>query len=177
MGNVKELIFVFFLAYTSWAKADWQFTFNRMGFLGEFGVGMIYDWENPHSMEVSIGSYKTKYQNEWQTNIAYRYSKWHIDRGEKVWTPIQFGFFTVRSLDSEEYFIRGPDQYPESNYYDQTALRWGIEFGSALKFKSSGISIAYYFRILDTGIIALYNNGRKDLQYYASSGLSARYHF
>ncbi len=148
-----------------------------MGFLGEFGAGMIYEWESPHSVEVSIGAYKIQNHDQWQSNLAYRYSCWKIERENKHWVPMQIGFFTTRSWDSEHYFLEGPSQYPYSNYYDQTAFRWGIEFGSVLTYMNTGIAIAYHLRVLDTGLIAIYNNGRKDLQYYVSSGLALRYHF
>lgn len=148
-----------------------------MGFLGEFGVGAIYEWESPHSVELSIGSYRIDSKDQWQSNLAYRYACWKIERHNKQWTPMQIGFFTMRSWDSEHYFLEGPSQYPYSNYYDQTAFRWGIEFGSILKFMNTGIAVAYHLRVLDTGIIAIYNNGQKDLQYYVSSGLALRYYF
>ncbi len=148
-----------------------------MGFLGEFGAGMIYEWESPHSVEFSLGTYKIQTHNKWQSNFAYRYSCWNIERENRQWVPMQIGFFTTRAWDSEHYFLEGPSQYPYSNYYDQTAFRWGIEFGSVLTYLSARVAIAYHMRILDTGIIAIYNNGKKDLQYYVSSGLALRFNF
>lgn len=159
------------------AHAEWQLALNRMGFMGEISLGAIYDWNNPHSIELSFGTYHLGKKDRYQSNFAYRYSLWKVERHEKIWVPIQIGIFTVRTWDLDHYFLTDPDQYPYSNYYDQTAFRWGIEFGSVIIYPQHSMSLAYYLRILDTGLIAIYNNAHKDLQYFSSSGLSIRYHF
>ena len=95
----------------------------------------------------------------------------------KVWRPLQFGFFTVRSWDGRNYFLTSPEKYPYEQYYDETALRYGAEFGSTFTFTDYHIGISYSLRILDSGFIALYNNKSRDLRYYISSGLSFQYVF
>lgn len=86
-------------------------------------------------------------------------------------------FFTVRSWDRHNYFMTSPDKYPYEQYYDETALRYGLEFGSTMTFKDYNFAVAYRLRILDSGLIAVYNNKNRDLQYYISSGVSLQYVF
>lgn len=95
----------------------------------------------------------------------------------RLWTPLQFGVFFIYSLDGYHFFANSPSQYPSSGYYDETRYRYGAELGSTFAFLSSGIELGYRLRILDNGMVAIYNNAHKDLQYYVSSGLELRYRF
>lgn len=177
MGKSQKLILALIFMMSLPVKAEWQATFNRMGFFGDLGFGIIYDWDNPHSAEFSIGAYQINYVNFWQSNLAYRYSRWEEQFQDISWIPIQLGIFTVRTWDQSRYFLSSPPKYPYENYYDQNAFRWGLEFGSVIKWTEKDLSIAYHLRILDSGIVAIYNNAGKDLQYYISSGLAVSYHF
>ncbi|MBL7545083.1 MAG: hypothetical protein JNL11_14795 [Bdellovibrionaceae bacterium] len=112
-----------------------------------------------------------------QVNFGYRYSRWQYNIDDKTLHPLQMGIFTTRTLDYKAYFLESPSQYPEKNYYDETRLRWGFEFGSALTFWSTRFELAYLVRIIDSGLVAVLNNSNKDLQYYISSGVSLRYRF
>ena len=165
------------LILPGFGRAEWQATVNRMGFFGNLGAGAIYDWENRHSLELSIGFYSNNEKTYSQTNLAYRYSRWIVEYPDIFWSPIQLGIFSVRSWDRDGYFLRSPSKYPYAGYYDETALRWGLEFGTVVKWKSSPVALAYHVRILDAGVVAIYNNANKDLQYHVSSGLALRYCF
>jgi hypothetical protein len=108
---------------------------------------------------------------DYQSNFAYRYSPWRILWNEIVWKPVQVGIFALYSWDQSNYFLKSPNKYPSGDYYEQTAFRWGIEFGSQIGFWLDRWAIGYSVRITDAGVIALYNNTERDLQYSSSSGV------
>jgi hypothetical protein len=179
MGHAQKLglIFLMMLTLAGRAEAAWQLTLDRTGFFGSVAAGAIYDWYENHSVEVSLGLFSMEENQYGQVNIAYRYSHWHVRREDTVWSPMQVGIFLTRSMDGGHYFRASPAKYPSADYYDQTALRGGLEFSTAILFESTHIGFAYSLRVLDSGLVAIYNNANRDLQYYISSGLALRYQF
>lgn len=173
--TITTYLFVFLLSFS--AKADWRLIFERAGFLGAYSGGFSYQWNERHATDLSLGSYSNDGVKYYQTNISYRYSRWSVPWENRNWIPIQIGVFTIRSLDKHNYFVKSPSEYPSDGYYDATAFRWGLLYGTALEFPESHFGIAYYIKILDNGIIALYNNSQMDLQYYISSGIGLHYIF
>lgn len=172
-----SLLSLLFFAIVSAEAAEWRAIIERAGFLGFVAAGASYEWSPEHAVDLSLGAYPIGDDTFYQTNFVYRYSRWNSPVQDDVWRPLQFGFFMVYSLDSERYFIDSPDKYPYPKYYDFTALRYGLEFGTTYTFKPSRIGIAYRIRIFDNGVIAIFNNSRRDLQYYVSSGFSLQYLF
>lgn len=127
---------------------------------------------------MSLGAYTDDGElQRYQSNLAYRNSLWQVPLEEKTWVPLQLGVFTIYSLDGSHFFLQSPSKYPSAGYYDQTAFRWGIEFGTSLIFRENRYAVSYHFRILDNGFVAVYNNFRRDLQYYVSSGINLQYRF
>lgn len=181
MGYAQKLNFLFFFFLLSISRADndssWQISVNRMGFFGSYGVGGIYEYKKTHSLELAWGSYLVKKTQYSQINLAYRYAHWQHKFDHGLWMPFQVGLFAVYSLDGQHYFTKSPDKYPYNNYYDQTAIRCGVELGSQMDIWELPISLAYHIRVLDAGLVAIYNNANKDLQYHISSGVSLRYLF
>lgn len=110
-------------------------------------------------------------------NLVYRYSRWSVPLEQNSWEPVQIGFFVLRSWNQDKYFLRSPTQFPDDNYYSQTLFRLGLEWGMSYTLEDIDLSLSYRFRILDNGLIALYNNSGKDLQYYTSSGLGLQFRF
>lgn len=165
------------LVFVPTARADWLLTVNRMGFFGAWGAGAIYEWSERHAGEVSLGGYWNGGTEYIQSNLAYRYTRWRIEDSGRAWNPLELGIFAIRSWDQKSYFLQSPEKYPYENYYDQTRLRFGVEFGSVAAFKEWHLEVAYHVRVLDNGLVATYNNSRKDLQYYVSSGVAIRYRF
>lgn len=177
MGPFQKLItLVLFLAAVE-ANATWQVSLSRAGFFGSWAIGGIYEWSDRHSVELAAGQYQIQNKNYWQSDLAYRYAIWKTEYENIVWAPIQPGLFAIGSWDRENYFLKSPSKYPYDSYYDQTAVRWGLEFSSVVGWKNAPISIAYHIRIIDAGVVAIYNNSHKELQYYLSSGISLRYAF
>lgn len=176
MGHTQIAFIIFFLIGLP-AQAQWQATINRMGFFGRIGGGAIYTWNDVHSVEGSLGLFAMDDKDYGQINMAYRYSRWQVQHYERLWTPMQVGVFLTRALPTKQYFKASPSKYPSADYYDQTALRGGLEFGTSVMFSKTNLGVAYHMRVLDAGLIAFYNNAHRDLQYYVSSALSLRYQF
>lgn len=158
------------------ANAEWRALAERAGFFGKYSLGVSYEWNNTQATDLLIGTYEVADKNYYQANFAYRYSRWEVPFYGHSWRPVQLGGFIVASLDNGRFFVTSPSKYPYPEYYDETAVRWGAELGSTFTFKSR-FAIGYRLRIFDNGLIALYNNTNRDLQYYISSGLSLQYAF
>lgn len=150
---------------------------ERAGFMGFLAAGVSYEWTPEHATDVSLGGYDIGNDTYYQTNIGYRYSRWVTPLKGNEWRPLQFGGFAVYALNTDRFFIRSPDKYPSKGYYDETALRYGAEFGSTLTFFPSRLAIGYRVRIFDNGLIAMFNNSNRDIQYYISSGFTLQYLF
>jgi len=145
--------------------------------MGTVSAGPIYEFNPYHAMAFTVGSYQNGRSHYAQLNLAYRYSRWQFERPGVLWRPLQIGLFAIYSTDQDRYFIKSPDKYPESGYYDETALRGGLEFGSTIILHNYHLGLAMYLRILDNGITAIVNNVHCDLQYYSSTGIAVHYVF
>ena len=145
------------------------------GFFGKYSLGAVYRWREKNNFEMSLGLYSIGEKDFHQVNLAYRRSIWLLLWDEHHFSPVQLGFFVVTAIDNDSYFYTSPSKYPDKGYYDQTAYRYGLEYSTSYAYHQYEFS--YYLRVMDTGIIALYNNAHRDLQYYLSSGLSAAYRF
>lgn len=150
---------------------------ERAGFFGRWGLGGIYELNRRHSFELSVGNSVIEHKDHYQANLSYRYSQWEVVIADYRWLPFQVGMFTMYSLDQSRYFLESPGKYPSPGYYDGTALRSGIDFATTLIWMRSSLGVAYHLRVLDSGVVAIYNNKNRDLQYYISSGISLRYLF
>lgn len=150
---------------------------ERAGFFGHSSLGGGYEWSRTHSLEFLIGAYPNDGHDNYQLNLAYRYSRWSVPFELIDWKPLQIGFFAMRSWDNDNYFLRSPNEYPQDNYYEQTIVRFGLEVGTTVFLTDTNFALAYRLRFLDNGLVALYNNTNKDLQYYTSSGLALQFYF
>ncbi len=156
---------------------DWRLLTTRAGFFGQYSLGLSYEWTPQHALDCTLGTYQIELENYYQSNVAYRYSRWQIPFYGHDWRPIQFGAFLVYAMNQDKYFLKSPEKYPYPEYYDETALRYGLEFSSTITFKPSRVGFGYHFRIFDNGVIASFNSSARNLQYYSSSGLSLQYLF
>lgn len=159
------------------ALAGWLLSFERTGFFGAYALGGGYQMEHKHSFEFLVGVYSNGGRDDYQGNLVYRYTRWSVPIKNVDWKPIQIGVFLIRSFDQDSYFLKTPDRYPTDNYYEPTLFRFGLELGSSFIFEDYNLGFSYRLRLLDSGIIALYNNSNKDLQYYSSSGFALQYYF
>ena len=162
---------------TRTAGASWSAEVAHAGFMGTVSAGPIYDFNSDHAAAFSIGSYQNGPNHYAQLNLAYRYSRWQYDRPKVFWKPLHIGLFLLYSTDQQRFFTKSPSKYPEDGYYEETALRGGVELGSTVLLRHSRLGFAMYMRILDNGIVATLNNVYRDLQYYTSTGLGLQYQF
>jgi hypothetical protein len=177
LQNLK-IIFLFLALLSSGpARAEWRAMVERAGFLGKVAAGTSYEFNPEHAVDYLLGMYEIGNDHYYQSNLMYRYSHWNVPVRKDVWRPLQLGAFVVYAMNNDRYFMDSPDVYPESNYYDGTAIRYGTEFSSTYTWYPSRIGLGYHIRIFDNGIIAIFNNSNRDLQYYISSGFSLQYVF
>jgi hypothetical protein len=162
---------------SSASAENWRILLERAGFMGTAAIGGSYEWRPEHAVDLSLGGYKIDNEFFYQMNMSYRYSRWNTGVRGNIWRPLQFGVFTVYALNTDRYFLSSPDKYPSKGYYDETALRYGAEFGSTMTFMPSHFAIGYRLRIFDNGLIAMLNNTNRDIQYYISSGITLQYLF
>lgn len=178
MGKPQKLVLAFFCFSCYLCRADWQATVNGSGFFGNVSAGAIYGWSRSNSFEMSVGHFSIQEMQFVQSNFAYRKSHWSIRKNQMIWNPLGFGVFAINAWNGSRYFPQSPTKYPYANYYDQNAIRWGIELGTVLGIPSQHLSYAYHIRVLDVGVIAATNNHFDlDPVYYIASGLSVRYDF
>ncbi|WP_413583108.1 hypothetical protein [Bdellovibrio sp. HCB288] len=178
MFSFNKIVFICLIFVASPAHSgEWRALIERAGFMGFLAAGVSYEWTQEHATDVSLGGYHIDNETYYQTNIGYRYSRWVTPLKGNEWRPLQFGGFAVYALNTDRYFLSSPDKYPSKGYYDETALRYGAEFGSTLTFFPSRLAIGYRVRIFDNGLIAMFNNSNRDIQYYISSGFTLQYLF
>lgn len=156
---------------------DWRAVVSRAGFLGVVAAGASYEVNPYHAVDFLLGSYSMGGDRHLQSNFLYRYSRWQVPVGADVWRPVQFGAFIVYANNNDKFFLKSPEVYPERNYYDGTAIRYGAEVTSTYTWYPLRFGLAYHLRIFDNGLIAIFNNSNRDLQYYISSGFSLQYVF
>ena len=159
------------------AGSDWSAEVGYSGFWGTVSAGPIYRVDEKQSLGLSLGSYRNGPDVFAQINFVYRYAHWKFERGSLLWRPLHIGPFLSLTTDQKRFFLMSPEKYPEDGYYEQTALRGGAEIGTTVLFCKARLAFALYFRLLDNGMVAIYNNRTRDLQYFSSSGLGLQYHF
>lgn len=177
LSRAQVTMSLLFMLWSCSSSAAWLGSLGANGFFGRYSAGVVYS-EGQHEAELSLGVYNQEREDYLQANFIYRYAPWEVlTRKKHVFHPLEIGLFVTYSLDTKNYFLVSPSKYPYNSYYDETALRWGFEISNSIYFPQKSLSATYHIRVLDTGLIAFYNNDRKDLQYYISSGFSLRYHF
>lgn len=156
-------------------QAEWNALLGTAGFFGQYYLGGKYKNDKAFQAEVSVGSYIIEGEAGWQLNSVFRYETAEVEWSAARWKVVNLGIgFTYALIDlkNNKYFSRTPRQYPESDYYEQTALRGILELSSEVYFPNQHIEVGYYLRMLDKGLGAYYNSKNNNLYYYTSSGLA-----
>lgn len=161
----------------------WGAEVTYAGYLGDFSIGFLREWRETHSVHLSVGYYDIDGIKYTQANLGYMYqTPWHHrfdDNPDLSWHFFSVGLYLLRSLDNTHYFRASPSKYPTAGYYDETALRFGLNMATSVRFWNDSTQISYFMMILDNGIIAAYNNQheRSLISYFVSHGLSLSYRF
>lgn len=178
MGPAQKWILIIFLLWSAVGQAErLSITAGTAAFMGEQYYGGIYNWNDHHAVFLTFGSYDIHNVDYWQYNLGYRFTSEVIEYEYFNWAPVQMGVSLIRSMGYREFFIKSPDRYPSENYYEGNALRLAFILGSGFNFFDNKLGLNYHFVVLDTGLIAIYNNPKARLPYYFSSGLSLQYNF
>jgi hypothetical protein len=159
------------------AFGDWGLVLQKGSYLGNTALGGIYTWKEKHSVEISIGNYMAADSENYQINLGYRWSPWQVPVSTWRWAPAQLGIFLMGTLNNREYFTESPDIYPSDDYYDQTAVRGAFQISSGFYFRKEKAAFIYHFSILENGLIAIYNNDWRNLNYFWASGFSLQIYF
>lgn len=172
---IRPFLSAFILASSLSAHAGWGGALGTGGFLGDRYFGATYLSANKaHNTDISLGSAEgINYSTTFQLNVKYLYSPFLKSSGDISINFAGMGFLLTRCL-CEEVFVRNLDIYPEHNYYDETAWRFGLVVAHQIKWRN--IEFYWDWVLLDQLGIAAYNNPelRKKPEDYLSVGLGLR---
>jgi hypothetical protein len=172
------LIFISVILGTCEALAEdrgpWGIVTGAAGYQGEFFAGGLYRFNERHTMVMTLGTFTLDYTRA-QLNVGYVYSPYEMNLSEHTrWTVLDCGVSLSFALDRDNYFLKSPVQYPQSNYYDQTKDRAALQIGTSLEPFDGGISIRYFVSLLTVGGVAFFNN-REGYRQFLSSGISLKF--
>jgi hypothetical protein len=178
MAALKAVLF-FFLVILGTCKTfaeelgPWGVITGSAGYQGEFFAGGLYRFNDRHTMVVTLGTFTLDYTRA-QLNVGYVYSPYEMAVHEQTrWTMLDCGVSLSFALDRDNYFLRSPVQYPQTNYYDQTKDRASLQIGTSLEPFNGAISIRYFVSLLTVGAVAFFNN-REGYRQFLSSGISLK---
>lgn len=160
------------------AIAQWGVALGTGSYMGDRHYGVAYTSESGnHQTEFSYGTTPGIIGDEVrQLSLKYIYSPFHSSYRGVTTNWIGLGAMVTRCL-CEETFVENSDVYPEDDYYDETAYRFGLVLASTVQWKNWE---AYWdWTLLDQVAIAVYNNDRfRDrAERYWASGVGLRYYF
>ncbi len=166
--------------FCSQGFSAWSTVLGTSGFFGQYYLGGLYDNGGYFQGETSIGSYTVGGATRWQLNTMFRGIVFEHTWDAVQWKALTLGagfVYALIDLKSNKYFSRSPREYPDSGYYEQTALRGVLELSSQIYLKKQNFSLAYSIRVLDRGIVAYNNSTNNDLRFYTSAGLAVIFNF
>ncbi|WP_413289072.1 hypothetical protein [Bdellovibrio sp. HCB337] len=177
MAAIKQLFFfvICFFMYAEARANPWGLILGSSGYLGEFVAGSYYKFNERHEMDLSLGTFTLHYTRA-QFNVGYLYTPFKEDFGQEgtQWSLIDFGASLSFALDRDNYFLKSPVQYPQTNYYDQTKDRAALQVGTTMYAFKDQFSIRYFVSLLTVGGVAFFNN-KEGYNQYLSSGLTLKF--
>ncbi|MNK07378.1 hypothetical protein D3C87_252910 [compost metagenome] len=175
MIRLKLFLSSLVLLMTSSALADWSLVGGMGAFMGEHYLGGSYRSNNDkHRSDLTIGFTEGIYQSTtYQLNFKYLYSPVQREYEDFTTNYAGIGVMVTRCLCSEG-FVQNLDIYPERNYYDETAYRFGLVVSHQVRWKK--VEFYWDWVLLDQLAIAVYNNPslRQRPEDYVSAGLGLR---
>lgn len=160
------------------AQASWGVGIGAGSYLGERHVGAVFESQSKrHQTEISFGETDGILgDNVHQLNLRYLYSPLSfLYRGVET-NLLGIGAMITRCL-CDEMFVQNSDAYPTSDYYDQTAYRFGVVVSTEATYKN--FQIYWDWTLLDQRLIILFNNTRytRHAKGYLAGGFGLRYIF
>jgi hypothetical protein len=171
-------IFLSILFCCTFAKAEWGAVAQTSGYLGTYAVGATYETTNEHHFfDMGLGMSPGIVESDvYQLNLKYVFSPFEYEFGASGYRTniVGIGVMAARCL-CDETFIHNLSVYPEANYYDETAWRFGLVFENTLRHRD--FQIYWNWVLLDQIAIAGYNNPHiRDYPLdYWSAGIGIRY--
>lgn len=177
MRFIKVLALTLVLWSNTAAAENWGLTLGTGSFMGERHGGVTVVSESQHHQaELTFGQTPGILGDDvGQLNLKYIYSPFRSSYKGFATNWLGVGAMATYCL-CDETFFESPNQYPESNYYDQTDYRFGLVFSSVLQWKNFEFYIDW--TLLDQVLIAAANNDeyakRNDIW---AGGFGLRYYF
>lgn len=159
------------------ASAKWNLAVGSGSFQGSISVGGAYRISKRHTWEVTLGQYIQGRANRYQLNGGYHFTPWRLTVGGRVLEPLHLGVMVLYALDRTTYFEVSPPRYPEENYYEETAIRPALVMGTGLTMFEERVHFIYELALVDTGILAGFNNEWTETRYFFASGMKLRMEF
>lgn len=174
--NTIVLISLIFSAQV--ASAEWGMAVGSGGYMGKTNMSAVYVSQNKKHM-TTMGVGKTAGilgDDIHQVNVKYLYSPFKYSYQKTHWNIVSVGVLAARCM-CEETFVQNSSKYPEKNYYDNTAYRFGLVFESHVTLDNW--SLYWDWTLLDQLAIVVANNDRyaNRPDYYLASGIGVRYFF
>ncbi|MEN0057425.1 MAG: hypothetical protein AAGB31_01215 [Bdellovibrio sp.] len=161
------------------ARAEWGVVLGLSGYLGSYYAGASFLSENErHNVDITLGVSPGIIDEEvYQIGARYVYSpfEYQFERFPLKTNILSFGILVTRCL-CDDTFVQNLSIYPEHNYYDETAYRFGLVLEHNLKWES--FTFFFNWVLLDQIAIASYNNPhirQRPLDFW-SAGLGIRFY-
>lgn len=172
------LLSLLVLSPLSVQAVEWQMSLQHAGFMGETSVAAGFENQSRwFGMDLGVGfSSDSDGKSVRQINVKARFQPliWGAGKYGEVILP----YFGVQAMytDDTAFFVQSGDEFPEDEYYDFTAIRFGIPVGIAWRNETWSVYAEYV--LLDTDIIAQYNTkSALGYQVIASASVGLRYYF
>lgn len=183
-GTVKKeivrlwLLSLLVLSPLSVQAVEWQMSLQHAGFMGETSVAAGFEnqarW---FGMDVGMGfSSDSDGKSVRQINLKTRLQPfiWGLGKYGELILP----YLGVQAMytDDTAFFVKSGNEFPEDEYYDFTAIRFGIPLGMSWRNETWAVYAEYV--LLDTDLIAQYNT-ESALKYQdiTSASVGLRYYF
>lgn len=178
MRFIKALAVTLILWSNVASAESWGVIAGSGSYMGDRHAGVAVESESQrHQAELTYG-YTPGILGEdvKQLNLKYIYSPLRSSYKGFSTNWLGIGAMATYCLCSETFY-ESPSQYPESNYYDETELRFGLVLSSVIQWKSFE---AYFdWTLLDQIAIAASNNSEyaKQVKDVWAGGFGLRYFF
>lgn len=176
--RLSKVIIVILSLWSELAIAQWGVALGTGSYMGDRHFGVAYTSESGnHTTVFTHGTTPGILGNQVeQLNLKYIYSPFHSAFAGVTTNWLGLGGLISRCL-CDETFIKNSGVYPEDNYYDATAYRFGLVLATTVQWKS--LELYWDWTLLDQIAIAVYNNDRyaHKTESYWAGGFGLRYYF
>ncbi|UXR66038.1 hypothetical protein EZJ49_07225 [Bdellovibrio bacteriovorus] len=172
------LLSLLVLSPLSAQAVEWQMSLQHAGFMGEASVAAGFENQNRwFGLDLGVGfSSDSDGKSVRQLNLKARLQP--FIRGVGKYGEVILPYVGVQAMytDDTAFFVKSGSEFPEEEYYDFTAIRFGIPLGMAWRNRTWSVYAEYV--LLDTDLIAQYNTeAALKYQDITSASIGLRYYF